>query len=176
MLALNVDYRTIKKDKDWYEKMLVYVKQGHRNEKDLDAYIEHCVKNNIIIECDKVVCDPSLAYWSNSSFRPKVYAHMKVVSDEILKNVKFGDNFENLHDFGFGDPYYGPLFMVLDAGETGTVYTRDPLYLSKYKLGEWTDYFTIAWGSDGEVFDTCSAISPMIDYAGLYSWLLKWPL
>lgn len=175
MLALNVDYRTIKKDKDWYEKMLAYVKMGHMDKEDLDAYIEHCVKNKIIIECDKVVCDPSLAYWWEADFKLKVYAHMKVVSDEILKNVKFGDNFEDLHDDGFGDPYYGPLFMVLDAYETGTVYTRDPLYLSKYKLGEWTDYFAIAEGSHGVLNGTSSHRSPMIDYSGLYTWLLKWP-
>lgn len=175
MLALNVDYRTIKKDKDWYDKMLVYVKQGHRSEKDLDAYIEHCIKNKIVIECDKVVCDPSLAYWSGASFRLKVYAHMKVVSDNILKNVKFEDVYEDLHDTGLGDPYYGPLFMVLDAFENMTVYTRDPLYLSGYRLGEWTDYFAIADGSHGEISGTCSYRSPMIDYSGLYPWLLEWP-
>lgn len=175
MLALNVDYRTIKKDKDWYDKMLVYVKQGHRSEKDLDAYIEHCIKNKIVIECDKVVCDPSLAYWSGASFRLKVYAHMKVVSDNILKNVKFEDVYEELHDTGLGDPYYGPLFMVLDAFENMTVYTRDPLYLSGYRLGEWTDYFAIADGSHGEISGTCSYRSPMIDYSGLYPWLLEWP-
>ncbi|MCR4991486.1 MAG: hypothetical protein K6A45_00400 [Lachnospiraceae bacterium] len=175
MLALNVDYRTIKKDKDWYQKMLVYVKQGHRSEKDLDAYIEHCINNKIIIECDKVVCDPSLAYWCPADFRIKVYAHMKVVSDDIIKKVKFEDVYEEMHDNGLGDPYYGPLFMILDAYEIGTVYTRDPLYLSKYKLGEWTDYFAIAEGSHGEIRGTCSERSPMIDYAGLYPWLLEWP-
>lgn len=175
MLALNVDYHTIKKDKDWYNKMLVYVKQGHRSEKDLDAYIEHCINNKIVIECDKVVCDPSLAYWSGASFRLKVYAHMKVVSDDILKKGKLEDDWEELHDTGLGDPYNGPLFMVLDAFENLTVYTRAPLFLSGYKLGEWTDYFAIADGSHGEISGTCSYRSPMIDYSGLYPWLLEWP-
>lgn len=175
MLALNVDYRTIKNDKDWYQKMLVYVKQGHRSEKDLDAYIEHCINNKIVIECDKVVCDPSLAYWCPASFRPKVYAHMKVVSDDILKKGKLEDDWEELHDTGLGDPYNGPLFMVLDAFENLTVYTRAPLFLSGYKLGEWTDYFAIAEGSRGVLSSTCSYNSPMIDYSGLYPWLIEWP-
>ena len=162
--AMNVDYRTVKKDKEWQNKLLKYMSQ-----EELDVYIESCIQNKTIIECDKVVCDPSLAYWSDASFHAKVYAHIKVVSDEDTKNGEFNETNEGAH-----------LFPVMRGYETMTIYTRGPLIDSGYKLGDWVDYFAISYNSIGSQYTdglccTCTRISPMEDYTGLYPWLIYYP-
>jgi len=162
--AMNVDYRTVKKDKEWQKKLLKYMSQ-----EELDTYIESCIKNKTVIECDKVVCDPSLAYWAEAGFYAKVYAHIKVVSDEGIKNKEFDESNSGEH-----------LFPVMKGYETMTIYTRGPLIDSGYKLGDWVDYFAISYNSIGTQYTdglccTCTYISPMEDYTGLYPWLIYYP-
>ena len=162
--AMNVDYRTVKSDKEWQKKLLKYMSQN-----ELDAYIEGCIKNKTVIECDKVVCDPALAYFADSKFYAKVYAHIRVVSDEGIKNKEFDETEAGEH-----------LFPVMRGYETMTIYTRGPLIDSGYKLGDWVDYFAISYNSIGSEFTdglccTCTRISPMEDYTGLYPWLIEYP-
>ena len=164
--ALNVDYRTVKNDKDWQDVMKKYL-----SSEELNDYIKHCVENKTIIVCDKVAADESLVYWYNGEYNCKVYAHFKVVSDIPLENGKTA---------GTDQDTYGYLYPVKRGYEPGTLFTRSvlgKLYMG-YKMGEWTDlYFNTSGSADMYGSLCCSNTSRgiMIDYSGLYPWLYKLP-
>lgn len=166
-LALNVNYKTIKDDKKWQEKMLKFMDQ-----KDIDKYIEACINNKTIIECDKVAADMSTAYWAEYQPYIKLYAHVKVVSDEHIENPEHWD-----------DTKYGSLFPLIKGYGTGFLSyesTRQDFYMSKYKKGEWFDFITVTEGCDStydtqkrnNLAGTFSGHSVMADLTGLYPWLL----
>ena len=164
--ALNVDYRTVEKDDEWLNVMKKYLSQ-----KEIDEYIKHCKENKTIIECDLVAADRSSVYWYNGEYQCKVYAHMRVISDiptEIGKTM------------GTDQDIYGYLYPVKKGYEPGTCFTRSvlgSLYLD-YKLGEWLDYYANTSGCAdfyGSLCCTNTERSIMIDYTGLYPWLVKFP-
>lgn len=164
--ALNVDYRTIEKDKEWQDTMKKYL-----TEEELADYIKHCRENKTVIECDAVYSDCSLVYWYNGEYNCKVYAHMRVVSDLPLENGK---------TTGIDQDTYGYLYPVKRGYEPGTLFTRSvlgSLYMG-YKMGTWTDfYFNTSGSADMYGCLCCSNTSRgiMIDYSGLYPWLYKLP-
>ena len=164
--ALNVDYRTIKNDKDWQNVMKKYL-----SNEELNDYIKHCTENKTIIVCDKVAADESLVYWYNGEYNCKVYAHFKVVSDIPLETGKTA---------GTDQDTYGYLYPVKRGYEPSTLFTRSVLgnlYMG-YKMGEWTDfYFNTSGSADMYGSLCCSNTSRgiMIDYSGLYTWLYKLP-
>jgi len=164
--ALNVDYKTIEKDKEWQSVMKKYL-----SEDELADYIRHCKENKTIIECDEVYSDSSLVYWYNGEYNCKIYAHMRVVSDIPLENGK---------TTGMDQDTYGYLYPVKRGYEPGTLFTRSVLgnlYMG-YKMGTWTDfYFNTSGSADMYGSLCCSNTSRgiMIDYSGLYPWLYKLP-
>ena len=164
--ALNVDYRTIEKDKKWQKVMRKYL-----TKKEIKDYIKHCKENKTIIECDVVAADRSSVYWYNGEYNCKIYAHMRVVSDIPTKLGK---------TMGSDQDTYGYLYPVKRGYEPGTLFTRSvlgPLYMD-YKLGEWTDFYLNASGSADMYGCLCCSNTSrgiMIDYSGLYPWLIKFP-
>ena len=165
-LAMNVNYKTIKDDKKWQEKMLKYMTQAQ-----IDKYIEDCIKNKTIIECDKVAADISSAYWAEAHPYVKVYAHVKVVSDANISDRSHWD-----------DLVYGNLYPVVKGygSRMDNDITRAEFYAARYKKGEWFDYFTVAEGCDPDIDVNFSCnlagthcVSPITtDLTGDYPWLL----
>lgn len=164
--ALNVDYRTVEKDNEWLNVMRKYL-----SENEINDYIRHCKENKTIIECDLVAADRSSVYWYNGEYQCKVYAHMKIVSDIPLENGKTTGTDQNT---------YGYLYPVKKGYEPGTCFTRSvlgPMYLD-YKTGEWIDYYVNTSGCAdfyGSLCCTNTERGIMIDYTGLYPWLVKFP-
>lgn len=166
-LALNVNYKTVKDDKKWQEEMGKYMSQ-----EKIDAYIDTCIKNKTIIECDKVSADWSGAYWYDTQPYIKLYAHVKVVSDAHVEDASHWD-----------DDIYGNLFPIVSGYDTrfmGVESSRQDFYRAKYKKGEWFDFFTVTEGTNIAVdksrpytlAGTYSSASIMADRSGLYPWLL----
>jgi hypothetical protein len=166
-LALNVNYKTIKDDKKWQEKMLKYMSQ-----EQIDSYIETCIKNKTIIECDKVSADESGAYWFDGHPYLKIYAHVKITSDAHIEDASHWD-----------DEKYGNLFAIIrgyDSDFMSVESSRQDFYRAKYKKGEWFDFFTVTEGANPAVdknrpyalAGTYSCTSIMADMTGLYKWLL----
>ena len=164
--ALNVDYRTIKNDTEWKKIMGKYL-----SEDEIDDYIKHCIENKTVIESDLVAADVSSVYWYNGDYNCKVYAHVRIVSDDPLK--------EGLTT-GADQEKVGYLYPVRRGYEPGTLFTRSVLgtnYMN-YRMGEWVDLFFNTNGlSDSYGCLNCSNTSRgiMIDYTGLMPWLLKYP-
>lgn len=166
-LAMNVNYKTIKDDKEWQEKMSKYMSQ-----EQINAYIETCIKNKTIIECDKVSADLSGAYWCETHPYLKIYAHVKITSDLHIEDASHWDDeiYGNLFPIVRG---YGSDFMSLES-------SRQDFYRSNYKKGEWFDFFTVTEGTSPALDKNCpyalagtySSTSIMADMTGLYKWLL----
>ncbi len=161
--ALNVDYRTVADDKEWRSVMKKYM-----TDDAIDEYISHCRDNKTIIECDRVAADLSSVYWYDGMYNCKVYAHMRIISDEPLK--------KGLDD----DEKYGTLFPIRRGRELGDRYSRTtlgPVYMD-YKLGEWTDYY-FNTNSQRDMYGylntSCTVWDIMTDYTGDYPWLLFFP-
>lgn len=166
-LALNVDYKTIKEDKEWQKKMLKFMEQ-----KDIDKYIEDCIKNKTIIECDKVAADWSAVYWAGGHPYLKLYAHVRVVSDAHIEERSHWD-----------DEIYGNLYPRISGYDTEFLKnkTRNDFYAVHYKMGEWMDLYTVTEGCDSS-YDSgkkanlagTHAASPItVDRTGLYPWLMS---
>ena len=166
-LALNVNYKTIKDDKEWQKKMLKFMEQ-----KDIDKYIEDCINNKTIIECDKVAADWSAVYWAEGQPYLKVYAHVKVVSDAHIEDRSHWD-----------DDVYGNLYPRISGYGTEFIKnkTRNDFYAAHYKTGEWMDLFTVTEGCDSsfDISKKCNlagthAANPItVDRTGLYPWLMS---
>lgn len=84
--AFNIDYRTIKKDKDWYNTILSLdcengLESQSSTENFIKQYIKAVVDNKTIIECDKVAVDKSTLY-AESGFYIRCYVHYRVISSK----------------------------------------------------------------------------------------------
>ena len=81
---------------------------------------------------------------------------------------------------GTDQDIYGYLYPVKKGYESGTCFTRSvlgPLYLD-YKPGDWLDYYVNTSGCAdfyGSLCCTNTERSIMIDYSGLYPWLVRFP-
>lgn len=164
--ALNVDYRTIDNNRNWHEVMEKYLTKA-----EIEDYIVHCKENKTIIECDLVSADRSSVYWYSGEYQCKVYAHVKVVSDIPIETGK---------TTGTDQDTYGYLYPVRRGYESGTLFTRSVLgtmYLD-YKLGDWVDLYLNTSGSADMYGSLCCSNTSrgiMIDYSGLYPWLIPFP-
>lgn len=164
--AFNVNYKTIASDTKWKETMSKYL-----GEKGVEEYITACQKNKTIIECDRVAADASSVYWYDGQYNCKVYAHIRILSDIPLENgdVKGDSDIRN-----------GYLYPVKKTYEPGDVYTRiifGNMYLN-YKQGEWVDMYQNTTASADQYHSLCcsqTARDIMIDYTGIYPWLIKFP-
>ena len=107
----------------------------------------------------------------NGEYQCKVYAHMRIISDIPTETGKTMGTDQNI---------YGYLYPVKKGYESGTCFTRSvlgPLYLD-YKPGEWLDYYVNTSGCAdfyGSLCCTNTERSIMIDYSGLYPWLVRFP-
>lgn len=79
MHLLNVDYRTIQDDDEWRQ----YMSRFYSDDL-IELYITDCMMNHTVLECDKVAADHSSVYYCDGLYRCKVYAHMRIVSDDFL--------------------------------------------------------------------------------------------
>lgn len=164
--AFNVDYRTIAGDTEWQKVMIKYL--GREN---MEKYMTDCINNKTVIECDCVAADMSAVYWFMGKYNCKVYAHIRIVSDRLLENGMFSGSDEEEH---------GYLYPVIRNYEAGTANTRivfGPTYMD-YRLGEWTDFYVntrAASDTYGNLGDSLSERGIMIDYTGIYPWLIRFP-
>ena len=149
--AMNVDYRTIKSDKEWYKFMNKYLSKEF-----LDNYIADCIKNKTIVECDVVAGDKSTLYrTSGTGF--KVYLHFRVVSDKIIETN--GD---------WSTSELVPVMTNIHNESRGWLMT----YMN-YKLGDWIDYYvspSIGYGDKLLFCDLSGEL--MVSYYGMYDWLI----
>ena len=149
--AMNVDYRTIKNDKEWYKFMSQY-----RSKEYLDKYIETCIKNKTIVECDIVAGDKSTLYATDTA-RFKIYLHFRVVSDRVLENN-----------------------LPWDQDELVPVLTTQPnetrgglVYYFNYKVGNWIDYYVSPGIGFGDRLAWCDLnVEMMLNFCDLYPWLI----
>ena len=149
--AMNVDYLTIKEDKEWYKFMSKYLSKDY-----LDKYIANCIKNKTIIECDIVIGDRSSLYRTDTA-RFKIYLHFKVVSDKIIEN-KGEWNESELVPVITSSNNESRSWLMLDMG---------------YKIGEWVDYFVSPGIGYGDVLSVCDLNGDlMMSYYGMYDWLI----
>jgi len=126
--TFNVDYRTI--DDKWIETMAktdkdievdVYSKRLYEK---LYEYIQDMKKNKTIVECDKVVLEPSTVYYYNYNYYIRCYVHYKIVSTKT--KTRYTDD-----EFIIGankSPYNSILFSRTYI-----------VNLTNYKLGKWVD-------------------------------------
>ncbi len=150
--AMNVDYRTIKDDKEWYKFMNRYLSKDY-----LDNYIATCIKNKTIVECDVVAGDKSTLY-STDTARFKVYLHFRVVSDKVIENK--------------GDWHADELVPVLNDGIGKS--RAMLMYHTNYKLGDWVDFFASPGIGYGDKLSWCDLRGDlMLSYYGMYDWLIK---
>ena len=136
--TFNVDYRTI--DNKWIEIMantdtdiMFYSKNLYE---DLNEYVQDMKKNKTIVECDRVVLEPSAMYFYDRRYYIRCYVHYRIVSTNTKTRYSTDDLLIGLNK----TPYNSVLFS-----NTGIV------DLSGYKLGEWVD----------GIFDIC--ISSPVD-------------
>lgn len=149
--AMNVDYRTIESDKEWYKVMSKYLSKDY-----IDKYIKNCVKNQIIVECDVVAGDKS-TFYSTDTVRFKIYLHFRVISDKVI-----GEGLSWKED------------------ELVPVRTSSPnrsrgglVYYMNYKLGDWVDYYVspgLGFGYKLNNYDLTPHL--MLNYFNLYPWLI----
>lgn len=126
-LAFNVDYRTLKTDKEWIDGMKNVIVQEGSYERKLEKYINAAVKNKTIIECDKVAADISSIYAYSGQYVVRCYVHYRINSAITI---------DRSEDF---------VSPILYGGYWGTA------YLLNYKEGEWRDgYFDVEVTQDTE--------------------------
>lgn len=89
--VFNVDYRTLEKNKKWYDAVTKTSRYAETNKVYLDNYIKEYIslakENKTIIECDKIAFDRSGIYESNSGTHIRVYIHYKIKSSISNKQV-----------------------------------------------------------------------------------------
>ena len=154
MKVMNVDYRTIAKDSEWRE----YMKRCGISEKTIDAYIEECIKDELILECDFTAADISGIYFDRTPFAytkcmgvVHTYAHYRVVSDN-----------------GKGFPY-DELTIVNGEGRQCLRNARisdDGLSYIWVPENDWQDgYFDIGMANDNAVY---TSIFDIMRYKAIY--------
>ncbi|MCR5428443.1 MAG: hypothetical protein K6F16_05570 [Lachnospiraceae bacterium] len=150
--AMNVDYRTIKSDKEWYKVMSKYL-----STEDLDQYIESCIKNKTVVECDVVAGDRSTLYRTDTA-RFKIYLHFRVVSDKVIES-------------GY-DPYEDELVPVLTSMKNCSRMWL--MYYMDYKVGNWIDYYVSPGVGYGYKLSKCDLDGDlMMNYCNMFPWLIK---
>lgn len=149
--AMNVDYRTIKDDKEWYAVMNKYLSKDY-----LDNYIKDCIKNQVIVECDVITGDTS-TFYSTDTERFKMYLHFRVVSDKVIKE-----------GLSWKDSELVPVLTSSRNRSRGGL-----VYYMNYKLGDWVDYYVSPGLGFGDKLNSCD-LSPdlMLNYFDLYPWLI----
>ncbi|KAI4453702.1 tetratricopeptide repeat protein [Holotrichia oblita] len=84
--VFNVDYRTIKNDKEWYQTVLETAYQygvelgQPQIERRMNEYIYWMIQNKTVIECDKFAFDMSTLYVDHGSKYIRVYVHYRINS------------------------------------------------------------------------------------------------
>lgn len=136
--VFNVDYRTIKDDKEWMEKLLSADFNGTLDRentiKTINEYIKAAIKNKTIVESKIIGVDRSSLYTSNGFIYLRAYIKYRVVSSKDLscvikspiiftrdtysefKNLKLGewrDGYVNI-DVSSGVPNYGVETLYLN--------------------------------------------------------------
>ena len=117
------------------------------SQNEIDDYIKHCKENKTIIECNLVAADRSSVYWYNGEYQCKVYAHMRIISD-----------------------------IPTETGKT--MGTDQDIYGYLYPVKKGYDYYVNTSGCAdfyGSLCCTNTERSIMIDYSGLYPWLVRFP-
>lgn len=125
----NVDYRTIKKDKDWYQTVLETSADfdygditRKRLEDSINNYIYLMIRNETIIESDKIAFDMSTLY-DDSGYYVRFYVHFRINSAVEVEQMKAVDELGN-----------SALFYCQNKWPD----------LKNVKLGEWRDgYFDV---------------------------------
>ncbi len=149
--ALNVDYRTIKDDKDWFTYMNKYLSETY-----LNNYITNCIKNKTIVECDVVAGDKSTLYLTDTG-RFKIYLHFRVVSDKVIETN--------------GSWNVDELVPVMSSLPNHT--RAGLMYYMNYKVGEWIDYYVSPGVGYGYKLSLCDLNDDlMVNYYGFYPWLI----
>jgi hypothetical protein len=129
----NVDYRTIN-DK-WVESiantdMTMFRKNLYE---DLQEYVYNMKKNKTIVECDRVVLEPSAMYFYDGLYYIRCYVHYRIVSTNIKTRYSDDEMYLKYNK----TPYNSVLFS--NAGYVD---------LTDYKLGQWVNgIFDIAIAS-----------------------------
>ncbi len=90
--VFNVDYRTIDKNKKWYDAVTKTSTYHESNKVYMDNYIKEYIslakENKTIIECDKIAFDKSGIYEGSHGTLIRVYVHYKIKSslnnDQVL--------------------------------------------------------------------------------------------
>ena len=70
-----------------------------------------------------------------------------------------------------------PVIRNYEAGTENTRIVFGPTYMD-YRLGEWTDFYVntrAAADTYGNLGDSLSERGIMIDYTGIYPWLIRFP-
>jgi hypothetical protein len=127
--VFNVDYRTLDKNKQWYNAVITTSSNYEKNKVYLENYVQEYIKlakkNKTIIECDKIAVDKSGIYKDTTGTYIRVYAHYRINSS--LDNNK---------------QYLSPLAFTFKS---------TPNY-SNIKLGQWRDgYFDIEILMNGSI-------------------------
>lgn len=122
--TFNVDYRTI--DDKWIETIADTDKTVFQKNlyEELNEYVKDMKKNKTIVECDKVVLEPSAIYYYNYNYYIRCYVHYKIVSTNVKSK------------YTTDEKYIGPnktRFNSILFSKAGIV------DLTGYKLGEWVD-------------------------------------
>ncbi len=157
--ALNVDYRSIALDTEWQDYMLKNgIEQG-----SIERYIQKCVNDELILECDAAASDVSAVYYdripsvfSRCEGVVRVYAHYRIASDNGSDfphdelTVNSGSGVQSLRNTRISDD--------------GFKYIVDPCF-------DWQDgYFDIGVRNDltvgAAIFDVMMYKAPFIEAFG----------
>lgn len=120
----NVDYRTI--DNNWINTIAStdMTMDRKRLYNDLNEYVRDMKKNKTIVECDKVVLEPSAVYYFRGMFYIRCYVHYRIVSTNTKPRYSLDESLIGLNK----TPYNWILFS-----------NKGIVDLTDYKLGEWVD-------------------------------------
>lgn len=90
-LVFNVNYKSLKNDKDWYkgikETYWQYGSEDFKDYKRLDNYIDSAIKNKTIVESKYIGVDKSSIYVCMGSVYIRAHVKYRIVSSENLERV-----------------------------------------------------------------------------------------
>lgn len=90
-LVFNVNYKTLKNDKEWYNGIMEthwqYGSEDFKNYKRLDSYIDAAIKNKTIVESKYIGVDKSSIYVCMGSVYIRAHVKYRIVSSESLERV-----------------------------------------------------------------------------------------
>lgn len=144
--VFNVDYRTLKNDKDWYNTVLnLDSDYGWLNQKNiedrLNKYIEAAIKNKTIVESSVVAVDGSTLYY-DKGLHMRVYVKYRIKSSLDTTQVKLSPvvftkweypDYSNVVIGKWRDGYFDVKLNVKGNGEYDIAsYNIDELIISDY--------------------------------------------